>query len=101
MKLSVRTIHSGTIQAFHGQVIPTGWLLCDGSTVSRANYKALFDAIGVSSGAGDGATTFHLPDFRGRFLRGHDGTAGRDTDSVFKLKSAASGLKTIVAAWRV
>jgi microcystin-dependent protein len=44
----------------------SGWLLCDGSAVSRTTYSALFAAIGTSYGAGDGATTFNLPDYRGR-----------------------------------
>ena len=43
-----------------------GWLLCDGTAVSRTTYKALFDKIGTTYGAGDGSTTFNLPDFRGR-----------------------------------
>jgi len=44
----------------------TGWLLCDGSQVSRTTYSALFLAIGTRYGIGDGSTTFTLPDFRGR-----------------------------------
>lgn len=44
----------------------TGWLLCDGSTVSRTTYAALFAAIGTRYGAGDGSTSFTLPDFRSR-----------------------------------
>lgn len=49
---------------------PTGWLLCDGAAVSRATYLALFTKIGTLYGAGDGATTFNLPDCRGRFTLG-------------------------------
>ncbi len=44
----------------------TGWLLCDGSTISRTTYANLFTAIGTRYGAGDGTTTFALPDLRGR-----------------------------------
>lgn len=58
---------------------PTGWLLCDGSAVSRVTYKALFDAIGTAFGVGDGATTFNVPDLRGRAAVGVDGAAGRLT----------------------
>lgn len=45
---------------------PDGWLLCDGSNVSRSTYAALFAAIGTTFGEGNGSTTFTLPDFRGR-----------------------------------
>lgn len=51
-------------------VPPDGWFLCDGSQVSRATYKALFDVITTTFGAGDGSTTFNLPDMRGRFPLG-------------------------------
>lgn len=46
---------------------PTGYLLCNGATVSRSTYSALFAVIGTAYGAGDGSTTFTLPDFRDRF----------------------------------
>ena len=49
---------------------PTGWLLCDGAAVSRTTYSELFAAIGVAFGVGDGATTFNVPDMRGRFPLG-------------------------------
>lgn len=59
----------GTIHAFAGSSAPTGWLLCDGSLVSRVTFAALFDAIGVVFGAGDGSTTFAIPNTAGAFLR--------------------------------
>ena len=46
------------------------WLFCDGSAVSRSTYNALFLAIGITYGGGDGINTFNLPDFRARFLLG-------------------------------
>jgi len=46
---------------------PTGYLLCNGSAVSRTTYSALFAVIGTAFGSGDGSTTFNLPDFRDRF----------------------------------
>jgi len=49
-----------------GTTPPSGWLLCDGSAISRINYAGLFAVIGITSGAGDGSTTFNLPDMRGR-----------------------------------
>jgi microcystin-dependent protein len=73
---------AGTIVAFAGPSgrVPTGWFLCDGRAISRTTYSKLFAAIGVFHGIGDGTTTFNIPDYRGRFLRGVDYTAGRDPD---------------------
>jgi microcystin-dependent protein len=88
-------IPPGTIQAFGGGTVPSGWLLCDGSTANRSTYSALFSAIGVAHGSGDGSTTFHLPDLRGRFLRGADnmgtGAAGRDPDAATRTAANAGG----------
>ncbi|HZV36442.1 MAG TPA: tail fiber protein [Verrucomicrobiae bacterium] len=65
----------GAIIAFGGANIPAGWLLCNGSNVSRATYTNLYNAIGTAWGNGDGSgTTFSLPDLRGVFLRGVNGT---------------------------
>jgi microcystin-dependent protein len=55
----------------------SGWLLCDGSAVSRSTYAALLAAIGTAFGSGNGTTTFNVPDLRGRVPVGPDGTAGR------------------------
>jgi microcystin-dependent protein len=57
---------TGSVVMFAGSAAPTGWLLCDGSAVSRTTYAALFAAIGTTYGTGDGSTTFNLPDLRGR-----------------------------------
>ncbi len=57
---------SGTILPYGGSTIPSGFLECDGSAVSRSTYADLFAAIGTTWGAGDGSTTFNLPDLRGR-----------------------------------
>jgi microcystin-dependent protein len=61
---------AGTIIAFAGATPPSGWLLCNGSAISRTTYSALFSAIGTAHGQGDGSATFNLPDYRGQFLRG-------------------------------
>jgi microcystin-dependent protein len=70
---------TGAIMAFAYALPESGWLLCDGRAVSRDTYAALFAAIAVSYGAGDGSTTFNIPDLRGYFVRGFgtnaDGTA--------------------------
>lgn len=57
---------------------PAGWLAADGSSVSRTSYAALFSRIGTLFGAGNGTTTFTLPDFRGEFIRGWDNGRGID-----------------------
>lgn len=49
---------------------PTGWVLCQGQPLSRVDYAALFNVIGTTYGNGDGATTFNVPDLRGRFPLG-------------------------------
>jgi microcystin-dependent protein len=70
---------AGAVQAFAMNSAPAGWLAANGSNVNRTTYAALFSAIGTTYGAGDGSTTFALPDLRGYFVRGSgvngDGTA--------------------------
>jgi len=72
----------GTVLAFAGAAPPEGYLECDGAVVSRAAYAALFAAIGTAFGAGDGSTTFALPDLRGEFVRGWDHGRGVDAGRV-------------------
>lgn len=55
---------------FAGSTVPAGYLLCDGSEVSRATYAMLFTAIGTTYGTGDGSTTFNIPDLSGRVAIG-------------------------------
>lgn len=62
--------------------VPTGTLLCDGSAVSRTTYAALFAETGTAFGAGDGSTTFNIPDLRGEFIRGLDNSRGVDGSRV-------------------
>ncbi|MCL2485330.1 MAG: tail fiber protein, partial [Endomicrobia bacterium] len=54
---------------------PEGYLICQGAAVSRITYAALFTTVGTLYGAGDGSTTFNLPDYRGYFLRGQGGNS--------------------------
>lgn len=63
-------VPTGMIAFFDLTQIPDGWLLCDGSAVSRTTYANLFAKIGTRHGAGDGSTTFNLPDMDARFLEG-------------------------------
>lgn len=78
-------IPPGTIMAYAGDIgfggsrpVPVGWLLCDGTEKIRADYERLFHAIGDLWGAGNGSTTFNVPDLRSYFLRGVDAGAIRD-----------------------
>ncbi len=63
---------TGSGQSFYGPVsaIPAGWLLCDGSELNRIDYAALFSVIGTYWGAGNGSTTFNIPNFQNRVLVG-------------------------------
>jgi microcystin-dependent protein len=81
----------GMISAFGGTVAPDGWFICDGTAKSRSQYADLYAVVGLSFGAGDGSTTFNLPDLRGRFLRGTDGAAGRDSDAASRTAMASGG----------
>lgn len=87
------TFPAGLIMPFGGPIakIPDGWLLCDGTAVSRTEYVELFDAIGISWGAGNLTTTFNLPDLRGQFLRGVDYTAGVDPDKATRTAKYTGG----------
>ena len=67
-------IPTGVILTFGGSTVPEGFLLCNGAAISRTTYAKLFAAIGTLYGAGDGATTFNLPDMRDRFAEGAGGT---------------------------
>ena len=73
----------GTVLAFAMESAPSGWLKCNGAAISRTTYSALFTAIGTTFGAGDGSTTFNVPDLRGEFVRGWDDARAVDTGRVF------------------
>jgi microcystin-dependent protein len=75
----------GTIIAFAGDVntpgvLPSGYLVCDGSPIVRSQFPNLFSAIGIAWGQGDGVNTFNLPDLRGMFMRGVSGGTNNDPD---------------------
>jgi microcystin-dependent protein len=83
----------GTIIAFGGTNIPSGWLLCDGKAVASGNYPRLFAAVGRNWGSGIAGTAqdFNLPDFRGYFLRGVSGGTDRDPDRDGRTAISAGG----------
>jgi microcystin-dependent protein len=80
---------AGTITIFGGDTAPTNWLFCDGAAVSRALYASLFAAIGTKYGAGDGSTTFNLPNLKGRVPVGRDAA-----QTEFDILGETGGTKT-------
>ena len=73
------SVSSGFILPFGGGTAPSGWLECDGAAVSRSTYSDLFAIIGTIYGAGDGSTTFNLPDLQGRVIMGQGGSTALRT----------------------
>jgi microcystin-dependent protein len=86
---AIASVPSGSVSWFAGSTAPSGYLSCDGSAISRTTYATLFAAISTTHGAGNGSTTFNIPDLRGEFIRGVDG--GRGVDSGRAFASAQSG----------
>jgi microcystin-dependent protein len=84
---SVTLVPTGAIMPFAMNSAPSGWLAANGSAVSRTTYAALFAAIGTTYGAGNGSTTFTLPDLRASFVRGA-GSDGVATAGAFGAKQA-------------
>jgi microcystin-dependent protein len=76
----------GAQKDYGSGTLPFGFLMCDGSAVSRTTYARLFSYIGTNFGVGDGSTTFNLPDCRGYFVRGWDNGAGNDPDSATRTR---------------
>jgi microcystin-dependent protein len=89
----------GTILPFASESVPTGWMLCDGSEVPISEYQELFDVIGTTYGAGDSAfwaqvffpaTTFNIPDLRGRTIIGANDMGGEQSN-ILAIHQAAIG----------
>ena len=76
---SVQGVPSGAVFCIAVATVPSDYLECNGAAVSRTTYSALFAVIGTAYGAGNGSSTFNLPDLRGEFIRGFDN--GKGTDS--------------------
>jgi microcystin-dependent protein len=102
---------TGMVAAFAMTAAPTGWLKCNGAAVSRTTFAQLFAWLGTHYGAGDGSTTFNLPDMRGLFPRGWDDGRGLDPGRAFGVyqdmmihshahgASAAAGGDHVHTAW--
>lgn len=82
-------VPTGSVSAFAGSTSPAGWLLCYGQAVSRSTYADLFVAIATIYGAGDGSTTFNLPDLRGRTAVGKDNMGGTSAN---RMTTGGSGI---------
>jgi len=80
---------TGVINSFAGSTAPSGWLLCDGSAVSRVTYSALFAVIGTIYGVGDGSTTFNLPNLKGKVPVGYN-----TAETEFDVMGETGGEKT-------
>lgn len=104
------SIPSGAVMPFAGTSQPNGWLICDGRPVSRSQYNNLFIALGSGTiyGAGDGSSTFNLPDLRGHFVRGSGENSNGTASGAFGAKQAATvvpmgdpskSYKVVVSLW--
>ena len=76
-------VPTGSVFTMATTTVPSGYLECDGSAVSRTTYADLFAAIGTTWGAGNGSSTFNVPDLRGEFVRGWDNGRGIDSGRSF------------------
>ena len=76
-------VPTGSVFTMATTTVPSGYLECDGSAVSRTTYADLFAAIGTTWGSGNGSSTFNVPDLRGEFVRGWDNGRGIDTGRTF------------------
>lgn len=85
------TIPTGCMFPFAGGVLPSGWLFCDGAEVSRTTYADLYSAIGTTYGAGNGSSTFDLPDLGGRVPAGKESSATRLTTGGSGIDGASMG----------
>jgi len=71
-------VPAGSVITYAGNTAPAGWLKCNGAAISRSTYSALFAVVGSTYGAGNGTSTFNVPDLRGEFVRGWDDARGVD-----------------------
>ena len=85
----IEGVPSGSVFCRAVATVPTGYLECNGAAVSRTTYSALFAVIGTTYGAGNGSSTFNVPDLRGEFIRGFDN--GRGVDSGRSVATSQGG----------
>lgn len=83
---------AGSVLWFAMSTPPAGFLKANGAAVSRTTYSRLFSKISTTWGAGDGSTTFNLPDLRGEFIRGWDDARGVDSGRAFASAQSSQNL---------
>ena len=88
----IEGIPTATIVPWSSSSVPTGFLECNGAAVSRSTYAALFAIVGTTYGAGDGASTFNLPDLQDNVAMGKSGT---------KALASTGGANTVAATGNV
>jgi microcystin-dependent protein len=96
-------VPTGSLIMWPSNTIPSDWKLCDGSAISRVTYATLFSLLGVAFGAGDGSTTFNLPNYKNRFPYGADAvvvgaTGGSATITTNNLPSHTHTFSTTVSS---
>jgi len=92
-------VPSGTVIYVAMSTAPTGYIKANGANVSRSTYANLFSAIGTTFGAGDGSTTFTLPDMRGMFPRGLDDGRGYDSGRALNNTVQGDAIRNITGNW--
>lgn len=92
---SEAAIPTGTLTAYTGTTAPAGWLICDGTAISRSTYSELFAIVGTTYGSGDGSTTFNLPDLRGRVIVGLSPGGATLVDTLGNNDGVAANIRNI------
>lgn len=90
---NVTLIPAGVVQAYAGTTAPSGYLLCYGQQLNRTQYADLFAAIGTTFGAGDGSTTFYIPDLRGYVIAGQDDMGGSNAGRLSSIAGSVLGAR--------
>lgn len=89
----------GAVAHFAMSSAPSGWVKANGALISRTAYASLFASIGTAFGAGDGSTTFALPDLRGEFIRGFDDSKGVDAGRTIGSFQRPTAIRAILDYW--
>ena len=88
-----QAVPTGSVHMMATTTAPSGYLKCNGAAVSRTTYADLFATIGTTHGAGDGSSTFNVPDLRGEFVRGWDDSRGVDSGRSFGSSQSSQNLQ--------
>ena len=86
------SVPAGSVIAFAGSGSPSGYLLCNGSAVSRTTYASLYSAIGTTYGSGNGSSTFQVPDLRAYFIMGGSSSGTKVSAGLPNIEGTFSGV---------